>query len=122
MVEFARYDDPVTEIDAQIERLVDVKNLSYDDARRELGLPKPDNSDFTAEAIASRLGPAAMGAFKDDVELDLEVPEPHDGSNPKHGLNYRGWEKNSQTAEQKAQIQQGVETARSNIRPTRFGS
>ena len=80
--------------------------------------PEHDNDDFTADAIASRLGPAALGAFED---LQPDPVEPHDGSNPKHGLDYRSWAKNSQTPEQKARIQRGIDEARANIKPMHTG-
>lgn len=106
--------DPHAAEEAAIEHIVDTEGLSYYDAREKLGVEQPDNRDFTAQAIADRLGPAAMGEFEvDETVPEAEEPvEPHDGSNPKTGLNHQSWQKNSQTDEQKAAIQHGIKMAR----------
>jgi hypothetical protein len=117
MSEYSPRNNSFEDIDAQLDRLVDVKNISYYDARRELGLPEPDNTDFTAQTIEDRLGPTALGAFK-DVKLDIETPEPQpqNGPNPKHGLNHRAWEKQAQDPVEHERIQRNVDLARQSMR------
>jgi len=79
--------------------------------------PEHDNADFTAEAIESRLGPAAMGAFG-NVELETETLEPHDGSNPKDGLNHRAWAKHLQDPAERERIQRHIAEARQSMHDT----
>lgn len=53
----------------QLERIVDLQNISYADARQQLGIPTPDNNMFTADRIKARLD-----AHKNNVAL-YHVPE-----------------------------------------------
>ncbi len=99
--------------EAQLDHIVDTEGVSYNEAYRKLGIEAPDNSDFTAEAIESRLGPTAMGQF---VELDTASVEPHDGSNPKHGIDRLSWQRNNDTPEQQERINRGIAEAREAMR------
>lgn len=105
--------DPEAALEARLEHIVDTEGLSYDDARRKLGMEAPDNSDFTAEAIAGRLGPAAMGEFDEPDETETEESaEPHDESNPKYGLNHESWSQYSKDPVVRRRIIRGVIRAR----------
>ena len=67
------------------------------------------NEDFTAEAIAARVGSVALDGFSHDQD----VPQ-FDGINQKGGLNHVAYAKHS--SEEKAITQRGVELARAEMR------